>query len=96
MPGSSNNAGEHGTWRIVSGETGLAHAGAIVHYQSGYLVVTHGVSLLIKFHTGKIKVSGMGPSLSVLSQATGNGHRGNTAFIQAVVNFLENLCFSPV
>ena len=41
MTGASDDGWEHGSWSIVSGETGFAHAGAIVYYESGYVVVTH-------------------------------------------------------
>jgi hypothetical protein len=41
VTGSSNDGREHSPWSIVSGETGLAHAGAIVDYQSWIIVVTH-------------------------------------------------------
>ena len=32
---------EDGAGGVVTGETGLAHAGPVVHHQSGYLLVTH-------------------------------------------------------
>ena len=41
MPGPSNNGGEDGPGGVVSGEAGLAHAGAIVADQSGHVLVTH-------------------------------------------------------
>ena len=41
MPGASNDGWEDGTRGIVSGEPSLAHAGAIVHYKSCYVVVAH-------------------------------------------------------
>ena len=41
MSGSANDGREHSPGSIVSRETSLAHAGAIVHYQSCYVVVTH-------------------------------------------------------
>ena len=41
MSGSADDGWEDGPGRIVSRETSLAHAGAIVHYQSCYVVVTH-------------------------------------------------------
>ena len=41
MPGAAHDGGEHGTGSIVSGESSLAHAGAIVHYESSNIVVTH-------------------------------------------------------
>ena len=41
MPGASNDGREHGARGIVSGESGFAHSGAIVHYKSCYVVVAH-------------------------------------------------------
>merc|ERR1719334_751177 len=41
MPGSAHDGGEHGSWSVISSEAGLAHAGAVVHDQSGNIVVTH-------------------------------------------------------
>ena len=41
MPGASYDGWKHGTRGVVSGEPGLAHTGAIVHYESCYVVVTH-------------------------------------------------------
>jgi len=41
MSWASNDGWEDGSWGIVSGEAGLAHAGAIVYYQSGNIIVTH-------------------------------------------------------
>ncbi len=42
MAGSSNDGGEDGPGGVVSGESSLAHAGAIVNDQCSNLVVTHG------------------------------------------------------
>merc|ERR1712080_229459 len=41
MSGTSHNGGEDGPGGIVSGETSLAHAGAIVTDKSGNVLVTH-------------------------------------------------------
>ena len=41
MPWTANDGGKHCTRSIVSGETGLAHTGAIVHNQSGNVIVSH-------------------------------------------------------
>ena len=41
MTGTSNNGGEDSAGSIISGETGLAHAGAIVNDESGCVFVTH-------------------------------------------------------
>ena len=43
MTGTSDNGREDGARGIVSGETGFAHTGAIVHDQCSYFVVTHDV-----------------------------------------------------
>merc|ERR1712051_1030398 len=45
---ASNNRWEDSSWGVISGETGFAHAGAIVYNQSGYVFVTHFVLLAIK------------------------------------------------
>merc|ERR1711997_813911 len=45
---ASNNGWEYSSWGVISGETGFAHAGAIVNNQSGYVFVTHFVLLAIK------------------------------------------------
>ena len=41
MARTTNNGGEDGTRGVISGETGLAHTGSIVHDQSCYIIVTH-------------------------------------------------------
>ena len=41
MPGASNNGGEDGPGGVITGEAGLAHAGAIVDDKSGNVLVTH-------------------------------------------------------
>merc|ERR1719422_513212 len=41
VAGTSDNGGEDGPGGVVSGEAGLAHAGAIVTDQSGNVLVTH-------------------------------------------------------
>ena len=46
MSWSSDDGGEDGSWSIVPGEPGLAHAGPIVDDQSCNIVVTHLVFLL--------------------------------------------------
>ena len=55
MSGSSDDGREHSSGCVVSGETGLAHSGSIVHNQGSYFfVVTHfeivsvGLDLLTK------------------------------------------------
>merc|ERR1740128_25868 len=42
VAGTSNNGGEDGTWSIISSESSLAHAGAIVTDKSSNVFVTHG------------------------------------------------------
>jgi len=41
MTWTSDDGREDGTRRVVTGEPGLAHAGAVVTDQSGNLVVAH-------------------------------------------------------
>merc|ERR1712123_292524 len=41
VAGASNNGGKDGTRSIISSETSLAHAGAIVTNKSSYVLVTH-------------------------------------------------------
>ena len=41
MTGATNNGGEDSPGGVITGETGLAHAGAIVNDQSGCVLVTH-------------------------------------------------------
>ena len=41
MPWASNNGGEDSPGGVITGETGLAHAGAIVNDQSSCVFVTH-------------------------------------------------------
>jgi len=41
MAGTADDGGEDGAGSVVTGETGLAHAGAIVDNQRGNIVVTH-------------------------------------------------------
>jgi len=42
VSGTSDDGGEDSPWSIISGETGLAHAGAIVTHEGGNIVVAHG------------------------------------------------------
>jgi hypothetical protein len=41
MTGASNDRREHGTRRIVAGETSLAHARSIVNHERSNLFVAH-------------------------------------------------------
>ena len=41
MTGASNNGGEDGPGGVITGETSLAHAGAIVNDKSSNVLVTH-------------------------------------------------------
>merc|ERR1711944_270765 len=43
VAGATNNGGDDGPGGVISGETGLAHAGAIVNDKSGNVFVTHDV-----------------------------------------------------
>ena len=42
MTGATNNGGEDSPGGVITGEAGLAHAGAIVDDKSGNVLVTHG------------------------------------------------------
>ena len=41
VPWATNDGWEDGPGGVITGETGLAHAGAIVNDQSGCVLVTH-------------------------------------------------------
>ena len=41
VPWATDNGGEDSPGGVITGETGLAHAGAIVNDQSGCVFVTH-------------------------------------------------------
>jgi hypothetical protein len=41
MSGATDNGGEDSSGSVISSESGLAHTGSIVYYQSGNIVVTH-------------------------------------------------------
>ena len=41
MPGASNNGGEDSPGGVITGEAGLAHAGAIVADKRSNVLVTH-------------------------------------------------------
>lgn len=41
MTGSADDGREDGTGCVISGETSLAHTGAVVDNQSCYIIVTH-------------------------------------------------------
>ena len=41
VPWATNDGGEDSPGGVITGETGLAHAGAIVNDQSGCVLVTH-------------------------------------------------------
>ena len=41
MAGTSNDGGEDSPGGVITGETGLAHAGAVVNDKSGNILVTH-------------------------------------------------------
>ncbi|EZA62926.1 hypothetical protein X777_04635 [Ooceraea biroi] len=47
MSGATDDRGEDGAGSVISGETGLAHAGAIVYDEGGYFVVTHFAAALV-------------------------------------------------
>ena len=41
MPGTANDGREDSSGSVITGESGLAHSGAIVNDQCGYVIVTH-------------------------------------------------------
>ena len=41
MSGATDDGGEDGSGSVITGETGLAHAGAVIDDQSGGILVTH-------------------------------------------------------
>merc|ERR1712061_265774 len=51
MTGTSNNGGEDSPWGVITGETSLAHAGAIVNDKSSNVFVTHGGMEVFKIET---------------------------------------------
>jgi len=51
MTRTTDDRREDGSGRIISGESGLAHAGAIVAHQSGNIFVAHLYVLLISRNT---------------------------------------------
>ena len=59
MAWASNNRGEDSPGGIISGETGLAHAGAIVNDQSGDLIVTHDGAVCVLVVVGEQRLRGL-------------------------------------
>ena len=55
VTGTANDGGEDSPGGVITGETGLAHAGAIVNNQSGGIFVTH-----VGWSGSTIGVMGMG------------------------------------
>ena len=67
VAGAANDGGEDGAGRIVAGEAGLAHAGAVVDDQSGNILVTHGccgLEWLLRTHTQRL-ILRMGMAIEV-------------------------------
>merc|ERR1711975_203594 len=54
VAGTANNGGEDGSGSVISGETGLAHTGAIVNNKSSNVLVTH-VDRSVKMLTPGLK-----------------------------------------
>merc|ERR1711992_244152 len=48
VAGAADDGGEDGSGSVVSGESGLAHAGAVVNDQSSNILVTHGGGGLVE------------------------------------------------
>jgi hypothetical protein len=46
MTGATDDGREDGSGRIVSGESSLAHAGAVVNYEGSNFIITHFVEIL--------------------------------------------------
>ena len=59
MPGASNNGGEDSPGGVITGEAGLAHAGAIVNDQSGDLIVTHDGVVCVLVVGGEQRLRGL-------------------------------------
>ena len=56
MARASDDGGEDCPWCVITGETGLAHARAVVHHQSCYFIVAHvGFLVLLLLLDGKKK-----------------------------------------
>lgn len=53
MPWATDDGREDGPGGVVSGETGLAHAGAIINNKSGYVLVAHDFFLDLKLNLNK-------------------------------------------
>lgn len=47
MTGSADDGWEDGTGSVISGETSLAHTGAVVDNQCCYIIVTHFACLVL-------------------------------------------------
>merc|ERR1719223_2671245 len=52
VTGTANDGGEDGSGRVITGETGLHHTGAVVNDKGGHIFVTHGCGLLILYNWG--------------------------------------------
>merc|ERR1711933_379218 len=50
VAGTANNGGDDSSGSVISGETGLAHAGAIVNNKSSNVLVTHDEVLTMSWH----------------------------------------------
>ena len=59
VPWATNDGGEDGPGGVVSGEAGLAHAGAIVNDQSGDLIVTHDGVVCVLVVGGEQRLRGL-------------------------------------
>jgi hypothetical protein len=54
MSGPADDGGEDSPGGVISGETGFTHAGAIVNYESGYIIVTHVGGFWLAFYSHKM------------------------------------------
>lgn len=94
MSWSADDGGEDGSWGIVSGEAGFAHAGAIIHNKSGNFVVTH-VWFVRVLSDGNTQENWYGCSLLLWAcRDTDDWTNCHTAYKSVWTQFLENLALS--
>ena len=59
VPWATDDGGEDSPGGVITGETGLAHAGAIVNDQSGDLIVTHDGAVCVLVVGGEQRLRGL-------------------------------------
>lgn len=92
MSGSADDGWEDGSWGIVSGEAGFAHAGTIIHNKSGNFVVTH--VYLFVFIRRKYTEIGTGSLLLWACRDTDGRQSSQYAYKSVWTQFLETLLLS--